>query len=116
MQVTFNEGFEVIEDGAVYTVPQYDVVQGIGIVDCGEPLEIHFVRGSKLAEEDVSQRRGTLHEHLLTTMIHDLSFKNTLVPSRESALAITKLEEALHWLRQRSIDRAIRGVQGTYNK
>lgn len=116
MQVTFNEGFEVIEDGASYTVPQYDVVQDIGILDCGEPLEIRFVRGSKLPEDDISLRRGTLHEHLLAMMIHDLSFKAGLVPSRESALAITKLEEALHWLRQRSIDRAIRGVQGTYNK
>jgi hypothetical protein len=37
---------------------------------------------------------GTLHEHLLAMMIMDLKFKNTLVPSREGSLIITKLEEA----------------------
>lgn len=33
---------------------------------------------------------------------------------RENALAITKLEEAMHWLQHRQQDRIDRGVQGTY--
>jgi hypothetical protein len=34
---------------------------------------------------------------------------------RENAIAITKLEEALHWLYARRTEREKRGVQGTYN-
>ena len=33
---------------------------------------------------------------------------------RENALAITKLEEALHWLTARRIERESRGVQGEH--
>ena len=33
---------------------------------------------------------------------------------RENALAITKLEEALHWLYARRMERERRGVQGTH--
>ena len=33
---------------------------------------------------------------------------------RENALAITKLEEALHWLTARRIEREARGVQGEH--
>ncbi len=33
---------------------------------------------------------------------------------RENALAITKLEEALHWMNHRTADRMERGVEGTY--
>lgn len=31
-------------------------------------------------------------------------------------MAITKLDEALMWLNKRAEDRALRGVQGTYQK
>lgn len=33
---------------------------------------------------------------------------------RENALAITKIEEALHWLHHRTADREGRGVEGTH--
>jgi hypothetical protein len=33
---------------------------------------------------------------------------------RENALAITKLEEALHWLQHRTSEREARGVEGTH--
>jgi hypothetical protein len=33
---------------------------------------------------------------------------------RENALAITKLEEALHWLQHRTAAREARGVEGTH--
>lgn len=35
---------------------------------------------------------------------------------RENALAITKLEEALHWLDHRTRDREARSVEGTHQK
>ncbi len=38
---------------------------------------------------------------------------NKQFPSRENALAITKLDEALHWLEARTKNRTARGVEGT---
>jgi hypothetical protein len=37
---------------------------------------------------------------------------NRQYPCRENSLAITKLEEALHWLEHRRKDRSVRGVEG----
>lgn len=35
---------------------------------------------------------------------------------RENALAITKIEEAMHWLNHRTATRVARGVEGTHEK
>lgn len=59
---------------------------------------------------------GILHEQLLGIMIEDLQYKSTLVSSREDALVITKLQEALFWLEERSRNRDKRNVEGTYKK
>jgi len=39
-----------------------------------------------------------------------------MVPSRESSIAITKLEEARMWMEERTRNRVKAGVQGTYKK
>jgi hypothetical protein len=50
------------------------------------------------------------------TLIHAakiiLSGLNDNFPCRENSLAITKLEEALHWLDARTRNRELRGVEG----
>lgn len=46
-------------------------------------------------------------------MIEGLNKQN---PCRENALAVTKLDEALHWLEHRRQDRVKRGVEGTPNQ
>lgn len=38
---------------------------------------------------------------------------NRKVPCRENAHVLTKLDEALHWLKARTEDRISRGVEGT---
>jgi len=124
-RVELKEDFEIIEEGTVYHLPLYEVIDGVGIKRLPKHSEgsgnhgfhaVCFVRGSKVGSENVEKRTGTLHEHLLAMMIHDLEYKNKLVPSREAALTITKLQEALHWQRQRQIDRTKRDVVGTYKK
>lgn len=40
---------------------------------------------------------------------------NKNYPCRENACAITKLDEAIHWLDHRTKDRETRGVEGTSN-
>jgi len=108
--------FDTLEEGTTYALPIWEIVDGKGIEETGQSLGIQFVRGSKLKGEDVEKKEGILHETLLSMMISDLKFKNSLVPSRESATAITKLQEALHWMEERQRERELREVVGTYIK
>lgn len=58
---------------------------------------------------------GVTQEVLLAVVIDRLrSFQSGPFSSRENALALTKCEEALHWLQQRTIDRMCRGVEGQH--
>jgi len=123
MNVELKEDFEIVEEGTTYLLPMYDIdenglrrITSPSSEDALTHLMITFVRGSKDSEDGIQTNQGTLHEHLLAMMIHDLKYKNSLVPSREGSLVITKLEEALGWLRQRQIDRTKREVVGTYKK
>lgn len=111
---TKKRAFLTVEQGTTYEVPIYEVIDGKGIEETGNVLSITFVMGSKLKDEDVPKREGTLHEHIISVMIEDLKFKHLLVPSKETACAITHLQEAQHWLEERVISREAEGVLGTY--
>lgn len=109
--------FEIYEDGTSYGLHEWEVVDGKGIETTGSQTPITFVRGDKEDNGEVIPRvDGVLHESLLSMMIHDLKIKNGMVPSRESSIAITKLEEALFWMEERQRNRVKAGVQGTYKK
>lgn len=72
-------------------------------------LEVNFQNGP-IAEVGVN---GVTQEILLAIVIDRLrSFQAGPFSSRENALALTKCEEALHWLQQRTIERMRRGVEG----
>src|ERR1700710_209769 len=106
--------FRTVEIGTHYQIPVYAVIDGKGIEETGDVLDLYFVRGSRIKDEPVEKREGTLHEHLISVMINDLKYKASLVPSRETALAITNLEQAQHWLEERTLAREAEGVLGTY--
>jgi hypothetical protein len=55
---------------------------------------------------------GVQSEQLLIALIDRHKKLNTRFPSREGALAITKMEEALHWLEARVKERINRDVMG----
>jgi hypothetical protein len=75
-----------------------------------EALDVKFQNGP-IGEVGVN---GVTQEVLLAIVIDRLrSFQAGPFSSRENALALTKCEEALHWLQQRTIDRMRRGVEGT---
>ncbi len=58
---------------------------------------------------------GICNEDLLNMVICRLEhFQKTEFSCRENALAITKLEEALLWLRKRTMGREQRGIEGTH--
>ena len=60
---------------------------------------------------------GVTNEALLAIVIDRLrGWQAGPFACRENALALTKLEEALHWLHARSLDRVARGVEGTYQR
>ena len=60
---------------------------------------------------------GVTQEVLLAIVIDRLkSFQAGPFACRENALALTKLEEATHWLQQRTLRRLRAGVEGTHQK
>ena len=59
---------------------------------------------------------GVMNEDLIAMVIDRIqSFQESEYKCRENAVAITKLEEALMWLRKRTQDREDRGVEGTHS-
>ena len=58
---------------------------------------------------------GVANEDLINMVICRLEgFQKSEYACRENALAITKLEEALMWIRKRTVGRENRGVEGTH--
>ena len=89
----------------------------VGTVDSEsqEPpfAEIKFQKGP-VAE---SGANGIFMEDLLQICRHRLQcFQAGNFACRENALALTKIEEALHWLDHRTINRQRRKVEGTSHK
>lgn len=72
--------------------------------------EIHFQEGP-IKESGVN---GVCNEDLIAMVICRLEhFQKSEYSSRDNAMAITNLEQAMLWLRKRTIGRENRGVEGT---
>lgn len=77
----------------------------------GLVTRISFQNGP-IAEKGVN---GVTQEALLAICVDRLrSFQAGPFACRENALALTKLEEAQHWLHARTLARMARGVEGTH--
>lgn len=74
----------------------------------GEGFELHFQDGP-IQEFGVN---GTTNEAIIQILVDRIESLNKLAPCRENSLAITHLQEALHWLEHRTKDRVARGVEG----
>ena len=73
--------------------------------------EIQFQNGARTHEESIA---GILDADLLEICRHRLqSFQKGDFATRENAIALTHIEEALLWLNKRVEDRAERNVLGT---
>lgn len=84
----------------------YEVVAG----DAVPPTYINFQNGP-INEAGVN---GLTQEVLLAIVADRLRcFQSGPFSCRENALALTKIEEAQHWLQQRTLERMRRGVEGT---
>lgn len=72
---------------------------------------IHFQNGP-VNEVGIN---GISNESLLAIVIDRLQcFQTSKFSCRENALALTKLEEAMHWLKHRTELRINRGIEGTH--
>lgn len=76
-----------------------------------EPIEIDFQNGP-IAEAGIN---GVTQEALLSIVADRLrGFQSGPYACKANACALTHIEEAMHWLQQRTIERMRRGVEGTH--
>lgn len=100
--------------GAAYVIPTYKV-DNDGLQDAGE-IKLVFCKGDKLNPEKLRQE-GVFTESIIAVAKAYLTEVNQgELATRETAMAITKLDEALLWIGKRAQDRQKREVQGTYKK
>lgn len=59
-------------------------------------------------------RNGVTNEAVIEGLVQRLQSLNGKFPCRENSLAITKLEEALHWLNARTERRQRQGIEGKH--
>jgi hypothetical protein len=92
--------------------------------ECGRPVG-GTVRGTGLAidwqngplgrDESRIQPNGAFTENVIYAVLQRLEhFQTTQFKCRENALAITKLEESLHWLHSRTMRREAAKTEGTH--
>ncbi len=110
---------KVLRDGHRYELENFekepvneqpDSVQGNG------NQVIQFIEKAPIAGSEgllTTVHNGTTNEELLEVLIDRLSYLQGKVASKETACAITKLEEGLMWLNKRTQDRKKRNVEGT---
>jgi len=95
-------------------LPTYKI-DNEGIQD-GEGIILNLCRGNK-ADENAPRQEGVFTETLLQVCKQYLEGVNTgQMSTRETSMAITKIDEALMWIQKRADDRKLREVQGTYQK
>ena len=96
------------EPGAGGACHEYDVT-----LPDGRTTRISFQNGP-IADSGVN---GLTQEVLIAICVDRLrGFQSGQFACRENALALTKLEEAQHWLHHRTQQRMARGVEGTNEK
>jgi hypothetical protein len=107
-----NEGLQIFvldEPGHGGACHKYGINM-LGGESCSGPI-IGFQNGP-VAEVGTN---GVTHEALLAIIVDRLqSFQKGPYACRENAIALTKCEEAMHWLHHRTMARAARGVEGTH--
>jgi hypothetical protein len=81
----------------------------------GRGLDIEWQDGPLSVDGVRREPNGAFVEGVIAAAIGRLEhYQGSKFACRENALAITKLEEALHWLGHRTANREARGVEGTH--
>lgn len=81
----------------------------------GRGIEITWQNGPLGRGNERKDANGAFVEGVIQAAIGRLQhYQDGKFKCRENALAITKLEEALHWLEHRTAEREARAVEGTH--
>ncbi len=85
------------------------------------PLAHHPIKSTQISFQNgpikESGYNGISNEVLLAIVEDRLKgFQSGAYACRENALALTKIQEAMHWLHHRTRERVSRGVEGTHTK
>lgn len=117
-----NEIYRADAPGVGGASHHYKVVKsGAAINQEGDTLDEHDIVAEIVFQHGPRKDEGSIHGVLdvdLLEIVRDRlkAFNQGEFATRENALAITHIEEALLWLNKRVEDRAERGVLGTTNK
>ena len=109
-----NNVYAVDEKGSGGANHRYSICQNSGMEISEKYAEIQFQDGARKEENSI---HGILDTDLLEIVRHRLlAFQAGPFSSRENAVALTHIEEALMWMNRRVEDRIERNVLGTMNK
>lgn len=85
-----------------------------GFSEC-RGIRVDWQNGPLAVDGERREPNGAFVEDVIRVALGRLEFYNAgQFRCRENSLAITKLEEALHWLDHRTREREARGVEGTH--
>lgn len=99
----------VITEGHVYELENFENKTASGQIL--KFIEKQPKNGGSLGELETVMD-GTTNEEVLKALIHRCGCLAAKFPSRETAIAITNMEQALMWLEKRTRDRLARNVEG----
>ncbi len=98
-----------------YTITGFDTSSNVALAGSGiEPKSetVILFQNGPINEVGVN---GLTHEALLAIVIDRMqAFQKGPYSCRENAIALTKMEEAQHWLLHRTRERMARQVEGTH--
>ena len=84
----------------------------------GQGFSVQWQKGPLAVDGVRLEPNGAFVEDVLQVVIKRMEFYQEASGGkfrcRENAIAITKMEEALHWMHARTRDREARGVEGTH--
>lgn len=104
----------VFRDGEKGPGGAFHIYKVLDISSENEVGTIAFQKGPRKEPDSIS---GVLDTDLLEIVRDRLAcFQSGEFSTRENAIALTHVEEALLWMSKRANDRAERNVLGTYNK
>jgi hypothetical protein len=108
-----NDSIRIVSDDRDETAGNGSHVYVASIAD-GQVAHLQFQHGPRNVEGSTP---GLTTTALLAILIDHLQgFQEGPYKSREGAIALTHLETAMLWLEQRTRERALRQVLGTYQK
>lgn len=95
----------------------YDIHADESKVTLGDGVTVSVLVGFQNGPIKEVGINGITNEALLAIVIDRLQgFQSGPFKCRENAIALTHLEDAMHWLQHRTNERLKRGVEGTHQK